>query len=232
MLDALDPDAGAGSTGGWRNYVGTVALAANTHNLDLGLQVKGATEDGEKAYLWLDNARVSCNELPPILRAEAEQTGRAGAWVASGDGYGMSGVPDGTDSANAKSADPNAAPRLSFDLGVVSGRYGLLARVDAPTAADNSFYVRVDGGAWRTAPVAPSASWQTRPLLAGLDLTAGRHTVEVAAREKGAQLDWIELSHAGSPAASGRGATFDGDARPASLFSTTPIVPDEDRLSP
>jgi unsaturated rhamnogalacturonyl hydrolase len=97
----------------------------------------------------------------------------------------------------------NGRARYGFTL-AAPGRYKLWARVGAVTERSNSYWVRVDGGAWLpwNLPVHGSPYWSflratvgpTPPTL--LDLTAGRHVVELAYRENDTRLDKLLLTDA------------------------------------
>jgi len=97
----------------------------------------------------------------------------------------------------------NGRARYAFTL-AAPGRYKLWARVGAATERSNSYWVRIDGGAWRpwSLPVHGSLYWSFLRATAGptpptlLDLTAGRHVVELAYREHDTRLDKLLLTDA------------------------------------
>jgi hypothetical protein len=82
------------------------------------------------------------------------------------------------------------------------GRHRVWARVIAATVDDDSFWVRVDAGAWiKWNNIPLGATWHWAALADGaavveLDLAAGSHTLELAYREDGTKLDrWFITSN-------------------------------------
>ena len=85
-----------------------------------------------------------------------------------------------------------------------AGTYKLWGRVIAPTDDDDSFWVRVDNGAWTDwNDITAGSAWHwanvtddtnsDAPVLAGL--SAGTHTIAVAYREDGAKLDRVLITN-------------------------------------
>jgi hypothetical protein len=92
----------------------------------------------------------------------------------------------------------------SYKINVVNaGTYRIWGRVIAPTTQDDSFYVRMDGGAWISWNDMPfNSAWHwdrvhppatTTP--SSFSLAAGAHTLQVAYREDGAKLDVMVLTN-------------------------------------
>ena len=93
--------------------------------------------------------------------------------------------------------------RLSLSL-PRAGSYRIWGRVIAPTNGDNSFWLRIDGGAWRVWDgIELGRSWHwvdvhttgTSGQTLLLNLTAGSHVIDIAYREDGAQLDRLLLTN-------------------------------------
>lgn len=76
-----------------------------------------------------------------------------------------------------------------------TGTYTVFARLNNPTFDDDSFWVRMDDGAFEmhNGLVTSGWAWMT---FGDYDLTAGAHTLTVAYREDGARLDKIGISNA------------------------------------
>jgi len=88
-----------------------------------------------------------------------------------------------------------------------SGTYRMWIRRKTPTADDDSFWVRMDNGAfamWNNIPVATSWSWAQYPST--FNLSAGSHTLVFGYREDGAQLDKVYIT-SGTDTPSGTGGT-------------------------
>ena len=103
--------------------------------------------------------------------------------------------------------------RLSLSL-PRAGSYRLWGRVIAPTNGDNSFWLRIDGGAWRVWDgIELGRSWHwvdvhttgTSEQTLLLNLTAGSHVIDLAYREDGAQLDRLLLTNVPSYVPGGLG---------------------------
>jgi hypothetical protein len=105
-------------------------------------------------------------------------------------------------------APTSTAGHVTFPLSVgQGGTYRLFARVLGPTANDDSFWVRMDGGPWVMWNNWWTTSWTWRQFPNTFTLGAGSHTLTFAFREDGARLDKINVSTAttvptgtGSPA--------------------------------
>lgn len=113
-----------------------------------------------------------------------------------------------------------------------AGSYELYFRMNTPTTGENSFWVSIDGGDW-------IKFWQEvggeQLLTSGFewrevnddgkaidfDLAAGPHTIAVAPRETGTELDKIYLVRAGNGAPTGQGEAGVNCNVAASAFSTS-----------
>jgi hypothetical protein len=105
---------------------------------------------------------------------------------------------------NSKTSAPaNGSTVIPFTA-TAGGTYKLWGRVIAATNEDDSFWVRVDGGAWvnwndialggswHWATVTNDASSDTAVLV---NLAAGAHTISFAYREDGARLDRVLITN-------------------------------------
>ena len=139
---------------------------------------------------WLEAERGT---ITAPMRVRASSTASAGAGIQAAAG------------SNSVAAPPNRGrARYSFQVGA-SGRYRIWGRAIAPTAQDDSFWIRVDGGPWRVwHGISLGSRWHwvdletaagsRLPLLA--DLAAGGHVLELAYREDGARLDRLLITDA------------------------------------
>jgi rhamnogalacturonyl hydrolase YesR len=94
--------------------------------------------------------------------------------------------------------------RVSYHFTVDAGNYKIWGRVKTPSADDDSFWISVDSDPfvkWNSIP-ASGSSWRWDDVhdsdnnsnVMVYTLTAGQHTLEIANREDGVQLDRIYIS--------------------------------------
>ena len=90
----------------------------------------------------------------------------------------------------------------SFNVGM-AGTYRIWGRVRIPGGENDSFWVRIDAGTWyqwNNIPLAANWTWDdvhdsnNMDMLQEFQLTAGQHTLNVAYREAGAELDKILIT--------------------------------------
>ncbi|MEI9947397.1 MAG: carbohydrate-binding protein [Chitinophagaceae bacterium] len=101
------------------------------------------------------------------------------------------------------SAPANASGHIVFPFTIDSaGNYNFVARINGPTPNDDSYWVRVDNGAWVSLNGLTTAGWEWAILANDVSLTVGAHTFTVGYREDGAGLDkvLITTSYATVPA--------------------------------
>jgi SH3-like domain-containing protein len=108
--------------------------------------------------------------------------------------------------ASATSSNSAGVNRATFSVNVAAGSYALWGRVRTPTADDDSFWVSVDGSAfvkWNNIPLSTSFVWNrvrnsdSMEALVTYTLSAGTHSIVVANREDGTQLDKLYLTARG-----------------------------------
>src|SRR6185503_13224925 len=93
------------------------------------------------------------------------------------------------------SAPTNTAGHINFSFSVSqSGTYRVFARVLCPTANDDSWWVRMDGGSWTLWNGIAATSWTWVQFPSTFNLSAGSHTLTFGFREDGAQLDKVNIS--------------------------------------
>ncbi len=196
-----------------------VDLAAGAHTLELAYREDGAKLD----QLFIVDSATATPALavppspppppppPPLpppstsLYIEAESATLTAPMqslvdaAASGGGY----ITVAAGNASMAAAPTNGHATWSFSVSA-AGRYRFWGRVVNPTDANDSFWVRVDGGAWikwnDQAPLSSSWHW-VRVWDSGaggapveLDLAAGAHTLELAYREDGTRLDRLFIA--------------------------------------
>ncbi|THH40462.1 putative Ig domain-containing protein [Neolewinella litorea] len=157
------------------------------------------------------------------LEAECAQVGSG--WTKESSGNASNGsyvVFKNGDSYNTPPAD-DAANRVRFVVaGASAGNYRLFARIDARTGLDDSFWVRLNNGAWYKwsggIDQGVGFAWNELPGTP-LALKEGTNTVDFAFREDGTRLDKIYLTAGGSrPNGTGSTATNCGAAEGSTTF--------------
>jgi len=123
-------------------------------------------------------------------------------------------VQSGTNSTG--SAPSSSSGHAVFDFSVSeSGNYNVWARVITPSPTDDSFWVRMDGGSWfQWNNIGPNSSWAWEQAQS-YNLSTGSHTLTVAYREDGAQLDKIYIGNS-TPAGEGSAAANCSSSPPPS----------------
>jgi hypothetical protein len=108
---------------------------------------------------------------------------------------------------------------LSYTVSLTeAGDYTLYFHMNTPSPGENSFWVSIDGGKWNkfwreidgSQLLTNGFEWRevnddTQPL--NLSLAAGNHTIRVAPREEGTQLDKVYLGASIAPSGLGAAAT-------------------------
>jgi polygalacturonase len=165
------------------------------------------TTTGAAATVNSSSSTTSCGTTPPptTVTAEAESGTVTSPMQVQADSAASAGhyvtVAAGNNSKT--SAPSNGSTVIPFTVGS-AGTYKLWGRVIAPTDEDDSFWVRLDNGAWTDwNDIAAGTAWHwgnvtddtnsDAPVLAGL--TAGAHTISFAYREDGAKLDRVLITN-------------------------------------
>ena len=137
---------------------------------------------------------------PVNIWLEAECASSVGsAWQLKQDSKASGGeytVYRGSKSLEAAPTASSAA--LVYQVNIAqAGNYYLLARLQAPDAAANSVWVKIDEGAWikwwEEITLGSSFNWNLAPGGA-VSLSQGEHTLRVAYREPNTQVDKLLLS--------------------------------------
>ena len=113
-----------------------------------------------------------------------------GTPAASGGHY-VSAIP-GMQNVAGPPTDPASTLVLPFEV-AADGEFHIYARLSCPTADDDSFYLKVDDGDYVLLNGLVTTGWEWRDFDT-YALAAGAHTLTIAFREDGANLDKIAIS--------------------------------------
>ncbi len=205
----------------WTRYPGPqITLPAGASTVDFAYREDGTLLDklyiAKGATLPSGQGQAASNCTPVDVTAstfwlEAECATVGSGWntVASSSAANGSYVvfPQGNSYGNPPADVP--ANRVRFTVtNAEPGAYKLFARVDAPSGLDDSYYVRVNGGAWYTwngnLNTGTGFQWNAYPGPQ-VNLTTGTNTVDFAYREDGTRLDKLYLTK-GNTQPSGTGS--------------------------
>src|SRR5215470_15484548 len=157
------------------------------------LTLFAAVTSAQSTSIWLE---AECASVGSLWNKPADANASNSSYVV---------IQPGNNSTT--SAPTNSAGYIDFSFSVSqSGTYRVFARVLTPTANDDSWWVRMDGGAWVTWNNIAATSWTWAQFPNTFNLSAGSHTLTFAYREDGAQLDKINITTS-TTAPTGTGST-------------------------
>lgn len=213
---SLTWNAGAASDWSWRRVDSVsgflrrpVPFYLNEGNNRL---ILGAREDGVQVDRLLittdaytDPRTSEPTASPTNIVVEAESGVRQAPWgvelSASTSAGAYLAVPKG----QPNQSSPDGSPTTTVDVSVPeNGYYAIWARVLAPDAYTNSFFVQVDHNGWWTWHIPTNTAWQTRRVYnhdgssnqpVTVWLTKGEHTIAVGKRESGTGIDTIIVTN-------------------------------------
>ena len=183
------------------DYYQTLKFKAQTHTIKVNVY-SGRNGEGtllaSKTFTFKvvkNNASQSVN-----IAMEAECASRGGKWKAYGSTVASEGkyVVSWSNSVVNPPSNPDA--RMVFDVDIPRmGNYHLWAHARAGSGADDSFWLRVNGGKWVEwfITVHNKFVWDKAPDNPWV-LVAGKNRIEIAYRESGTHLDKIFISDKGS----------------------------------
>lgn len=127
-----------------------------------------------------------------------------------------------SDSLNSFNTPPNDGNFVYTFQITDPGIYNLFARVITPMGSINSYWIKLDSGAWSTwGNIGPANSWSWFKYGTSLNYTAGKHTIRLAYREMSIKLDKLIITKDLNYTPSGTG---DPIASPAPVSFTSDTV--------
>ncbi|TWT92738.1 glucuronyl esterase domain-containing protein [Stieleria varia] len=150
------------------------------------------------------------------INIEAENATVGSNWAFAVDDQASNGkyisAEPGTQSIESAPSDSESS--VSFDFQVnTTGSYSIFARLNCPSADDDSLWLKVDNGGFTMLNGLGTRGWDWVKLDA-LPLAEGQHTLAIALREDGAQLDKIIITNDRyAPRGMGQPATTVGDTK-------------------
>jgi len=202
---------------GWRWFQGSTPTASGgtqQHTLEIANRETGIEIDKIAVLNLADPAPTAqggqAYNCPVPLYFEAEcPTTAFGAYAFKSfvkTGYAASGYINSKSNNSGSATSSTDVAIYPFDSG--TSTYTFHFRVDTNNSAnDDSWFYRVDSGAWTTMNNITGASgWRWVQGTATASLTVGRHTLEVRNREDGLSIDRIAFIPSGGSAPSGTGA--------------------------
>jgi polygalacturonase len=181
----------------------TVDTAASTPNGTSTINVTGTGSSG--THSATASLTVSTPGSTETVTVEAESGTRTAPLVVASDPLASGGQYVWVPTASTQTANPPTAgfDTLPFTIGS-AGTYKVWGRAIAPANTDDSYWVRIDGGAWiNWNDITPGSAWHWAPVTndaAGdavvlFNLAAGAHTVQFAYREDGTKLDKVLITN-------------------------------------
>jgi hypothetical protein len=189
-----------GSTGGWQSWQtvsGSINRVTGLHNVFLRFS-------GGSGYLFnLDWWRFTAGtpggssiavELESLSGQGSFAPFAVGSASAASGGQFIEWPNNGGNQLLAAPADTaTGRVEIPFTLSQ-NANVGFDIQASLPNASDDSFYYKLDGGAWLTQNNASGTGWQIYRPATFNNLAAGAHTLRLLRREDGARLDRVMLT--------------------------------------
>ena len=156
--------------------------------------------DYQRWYKWWGTGNPVLPPPPPEpfgvrIWMEAECATVGSDWQVLTDTAASNGKYVVVNGLNSTAAAPGATGYLIFPFTIDSAaKYNLYARINCPTANDDSYWIKVDNGTFTTYNNLTTTGWQWTRLISDINLSLGQHTITIAYREDGAKLDKIMLT--------------------------------------
>lgn len=174
---------------------------------DVGFQsISGYCVSSSSLRVNATSSSQSCTPSTTVtVRAEAESGTETAPMQVGSDANASGGQYVAVAAGNSSEASPPSAGYATIPFSVPSaGTYTVWGRVIAPTVDSDSFWVRVDSGAWtKWNDIAAGSSWHWANVTDDnasdarvlVNLAAGNHTLTFAYREEGTRLDRVLVTN-------------------------------------
>jgi hypothetical protein len=182
-------------------FVDKFMKGINTVNTDTVTVNPYPDLDYERWYKWWGTGNPVLPAEPVGIRLwmEAECATVGSNWQTLPDAEASNGqyvVVNGLNSTATAPAGATASVVYTFNIDSTSP-YNIMARLNCATANDDSYWVKIDNGAFVTYNNLTTTGWAW-VKLATANFTVGQHTITIAYREDGAKMDKLALTTTGA----------------------------------
>jgi arabinoxylan arabinofuranohydrolase len=201
-----------GGTGGWQTWQtvsGSINRVTGVHHVYLRFvggsgylfnvdwwRFTAGTPGGSNVAVELENLSGQAGFAPFVAGSDATASGgRFIEWPNNGANQVLASPSD----------TATGRVEITFTLSQTAN-VGFDIQANLPNASDDSFYYKLDGGAWLTQNNASGSGWQTYRPATFNNLAAGGHTLRLLRREDGARLDRVVLTASAGTIALGGGS--------------------------
>jgi hypothetical protein len=160
------------------NVIELRALSATSQSLYIDNIVVAPTNTG--SGVWFE---AECGNVGSLFNTHQSATASAGRYIT---------VQPGNNSTDTPPLSVNGQVSYSFTINN-AGTYNLWARLRTPSASDDSYWIKIDNGswiAWNNIPTSTVWNWN---YFQSTNLQVGSHTLYVAYREDGTDMDKIYM---------------------------------------
>ncbi|WP_157530691.1 T9SS type A sorting domain-containing protein [Hymenobacter norwichensis] len=170
----------------------------------------------QRWYQWwgTNNPVLPAEPLGKRIWLEAGCAAVGSDWQTVADPTATNGSYLVVNGLNSTAAAPGPSGQVTFSFNVDSAAtYNFVARLNCPTANDDSYWVKIDNGAFATINGLTTSGWQWTRLTSS-NLSVGPHTLTIGYREDGAQLDKLLVTTSNATITGLGGATTEADTTP------------------
>lgn len=185
-------------TDGWDQDTTSFHLDSGHHTMQLKVR-----EDGTKLDKFMFSKLGTSTTVIDVAAQVAASNQELGNWIVEWDDDGNEFLTAATGT-HYRHVSDDADDLLSLNFEVSqNGTYQMHALVSALNSGDNSFWVRIDGGAWIQWHLTVTNGefvWQTVTDGSGheavtFDLDAGAHVLDIQIREDGTSIDKVVITN-------------------------------------
>lgn len=193
---------------------GSLSVPVTIFNSFYGYRVyvsgEGGEPEGDSLEVELESLSGQGSFSPFVVRSDSAASG--GQYI-SWPNNGNQNLASPSDSATGQVAIPfvlSESADVSFSI-----------RVNMANADDDSFYYKLDSGAWSTQNNSTTNGWNSLTPVAFNNLSAGSHTLRILRREDGTGLDKVTLTASAGEITSGSGSSSSSSSLSSSSSSSS-----------